>query len=63
MNDFTKEELKKILKAYESDPYYFDIQQRIVNFGGRIQSMIDNYGRERVMVRGTERYVDEFCGE
>lgn len=43
MNDFTKEELIKILKAYEMDPHYFDSHQEINNFGGRIQSMIDNY--------------------
>lgn len=43
MNDFTKEELIKILKAYEMDPYYFDSYVKLDNFGGRIKAMIDNY--------------------
>ncbi len=60
MNDFTKEELKFI-----SDYIYLGIRDKknhelLMRLDTKIQSMIDNYGEQRVMVRNEPRNIEEF---
>lgn len=64
MNDFTKEELEKIYGCIDLFTEGADSReeqyQPLLN---KIQSMIDNYGQEKVRVRGQERNISEFVKE
>jgi hypothetical protein len=67
MNDFTKEELKllggcvfsKFVSSLE-DTSIQHLQSDLKNIRDKIQSMIDNYDKETIMVRGEPRQLSEF---